>query len=414
MPTPLRFLPALRLAFQSLWRNKGRTFLTSLGILIGIASVIMVVSIGAGAKSLILNQVQSIGSNLVSVIPGGRVENGPPVAAFGITITTLTLEDVEAISELPHVAAVNPYAKGTGTIVFGEEALNTFFNGVAATYLDVEDAKLDEGRFFTPLEVLSGDSVMVLGAEVAETLFGDNDPLGNRLRLEGKMFTVIGTLEARGVTAMQNRDNQVFIPITVAQRELLGIHHVGLARIKVDEPSHIELVIAATEQLLRERHGIGPGEEDDFMVASLDMAVDILGTITNVLTFFLAAIAAVSLVIGGIGIMNILLISVTERTHEIGLRKALGAPPRRILQQFLLEAVVITLIGGLAGVLLGMGISFAVAYGAQSLGYAWQFVISLPAVVVAFGVSGLVGIVFGYYPAWKAARLNPIDALRYE
>jgi putative ABC transport system permease protein len=408
------FFSSIVLAFQSLWRHKGRTMLTSLGILIGIASVIMVVSIGGGAQSVILNQVRSIGSNLISVIPGGQIENGPPVAAFGITITTLTLEDVEAVSEIDHVVAVNPYAKGNSQIIFGGETMDTFYNGVSSDYMTVEDAGLGEGRFFNRLEDVAGDRVIVLGAEVADTLFGNSDPLGKDVRLDGKNFTVIGVLEARGVTGLQNRDDQVFIPFLVAQRELLGIHHVSLMRIKIDDAANIETVIADATELLRLRHRIDPGEENDFTIESLDNAVNMLGTITDVLRFFLASIAAVSLIIGGIGIMNILLISVTERTREIGLRKALGAPPSMILQQFLMEAVVVTLAGGAAGVVVGTAVSLAVALGAQHLGYDWDFVFSIPAIVVAFGVSAFIGIVFGYYPARKAARLNPIEALRYE
>lgn len=411
----MRFLfSSIALAFQSLWRHKGRTLLTSLGILIGIASVIMVISIGGGAQSLILNQVRSIGSNLVSVIPGGQIDNGPPVAAFGITITTFTLEDVEALGKVEHVVAVNPYAKGSGQISFGSATMDIFFNGVSSEYLVVEDVAMEEGRFFTPLEDLSGDRVIVLGAEVAETLFGTSEPLGKDVRMEGKNFTVIGVLEARGVSGLQNRDDQVFIPFLMAQRELLGIHHVSLARIKVDDAANAETVIANAKELLRLRHHLDPGEENDFTIESLDNAISMLSTITNVLRFFLTSIAAVSLIIGGIGIMNILLISVTERTREIGLRKALGAPPARILQQFLVEAIVVTLIGGCAGIFIGTAISLAVALGAQHLGYDWDFVLSIPASLIAFGVSAFIGIVFGYYPARKAARLNPIEALRYE
>lgn len=399
---------------MALWQHKGRTALTSLGILIGIASVIMVISIGSGAQSLILNQVKSIGSNLVSILPGGQIEDGPPIAVLGIAITTLTLDDMEALREIPHVVAANGYTKGTGRIVFGAETVQTAFNGVTEDYTTVEDVTVEFGRFFDRIEVQGGDRVIVLGAGVAEDLFGTVDPLGQSVRLEGVAFDVIGVLEARGVSGLQNRDDQVFLPITVAQRELLGIRHVSLIRLKVDDSTNIETVIAEATRVLRERHDLDPGDDNDFLIESLDNAVDMLGAITNVLKFFLASIAAVSLVIGGIGIMNILLISVTERTREIGLRKALGAPPSRILQQFLLESIVLTLVGGIAGIVVGSAVSIAVALGAQSMGYDWDLEISLQAITMAFGVSAVVGVVFGFYPAWKAARLNPIEALRYE
>ena len=411
------FLQSLQLATRALRANKGRAFLTSLGITIGIASVIMVISIGTGAQSLILNQIKSVGSNLIGVLPGGQMEDGPPAALFGITITTLDLEDAEALADpanVPNVEAVSAYVKGTGTATYQGEAVDTFFNGVSNTYLDVENVGLASGRFFDEVEQRGMSRVAILGWTVAEELFNGVDPIGEDIKIQRESFQVIGILEERGMSGFQNRDDQVFVPVTVAQKLLLGIDHISLIRMKVDEQENLDRAMNDVILTLREQHGIRDEKDDDFTVSSTDMAINMLGSITNVLKFFLTAIAAVSLVIGGIGIMNIMFISVTERIKEIGLRKALGAKKRRILEQFLFEAVVVTLIGGVLGIIVGSGISIIVALAAQQMGYQWDLVISFGAISMAFIVSCLVGIGFGYYPAKKAAELNPIDALRHE
>lgn len=411
------YLQSLQLAFNALRRNKGRAFLTSFGIMIGIASVIMVVSIGSGAQSLILNQIKGVGSNLIGVLPGGQLEDGPPAAVLGITITTLTLEDAEALadpSNVPNAVAVNPYVKGSATVSYTGDAIDGFFNGVAYVYPDVEDVVVANGRFFTGQEQDGMERVVVLGSGVADELFNGTDPVGESIKINRESFKVVGVLEERGVVAFQNRDGQVFIPVTVAQKLLLGIDYVSMIRVKVDSSENVDKVKQDVEATLRRQHGIKNPDDDDFMVESIDAAISMMSAITNVLKFFLAAVAAVSLVIGGIGIMNIMYISVTERTREIGLRKALGAGRRRILEQFLFEAIVVTLVGGVAGIVVGSVISAFVALVIRQLGYDWDLVVSLQAIFWAVLFSCLTGIVFGYYPARKAANLNPIEALRHE
>ena len=285
---------------------------------------------------------------------------------------------------------------------------------MAHSYTIVEETEVEFGRFFSEIEQREMDRVAVIGHAVAEDLFNGSDPLRETIKIKRESFRVIGVLEERGSSGFQNRDDQIFVPVTVAQKLLLGINYVNLARVKVDHEDNLFRVKQDVITTLRERHNIKDPTDDDFTVESIDTAIQTLSSITNVLKFFLASIAAISLVIGGIGIMNIMLISVTERIREIGLRKALGARQRRILEQFLFEAVVITLIGGIAGIIIGSSVSALVAIIAQHLGYQWDLVISGKAILIAFLVSCGVGIAFGYYPAKKAANLRPIDALRHE
>ncbi len=403
-------------SFQLLANNKVRSFLTMLGIIIGVMAVIIVMSVGAGAQSLILNQVKSMGTNLVGVLPGASEDDGPPASAMGIVVTTLKYEDGEAIKKdgCDCIEALTAYVSGNETISLNDVVLNTTFSGVSASYLDVEDTEVVQGRFFSSDEEKSLARVAVLGDGVREDLFGDDDPIGKKIRIKKISFTVIGVMEKRGVSGFQNQDDQIFVPITTAQKLLLGIDHVSMLRVKVDNSENIEKAVDSIKTILRERHNIDTAEVDDFSVRSMAQGVETITTITDALKFFLVAISGIALVVGGFGIMNIMLASVQERTREIGLRKAIGAKSRDIIGQFLIESVVITFLGGLMGIVLGILISVLVAQVAQYLGYDWDLVVSFFSILLGCGVSVGIGLIFGIIPARRASRLNAIEALRYE
>lgn len=409
-----RFLLSLRLAISGIFENRLRAVLTMLGIIIGIASVVAIMAIGKGAESLITGSVEKIGTNLVGVLPGSSSDSGPPASAMGISIKTLTYDDAMAIKKLPEVVGVSAYARGNGELVVGKESLTGTFSGITPDYPEVENHTVERGRFFTAAEERTNKRVAVLGAEMVEELFPYTDPIGKSVRIRGLPFTVIGIMEKKGASLVSNPDDQIFIPLSTAQNILLNQNHLGLIRVKISSEELIPGAMERIRHVLRTRHDIKTPADDDFSVRSLSQAVDMLSAILMGLRVFLASIAAVSLVVGGIGIMNIMLMTVKQRTREIGLKKAIGATPAQIRSEFLLEAVLLTGMGGFIGTLLGIGVSFAIAVAAQGLGYNWEFFISFLAIALAIFTSTLVGIIFGLYPARKAAQMNPIDALRYE
>lgn len=388
-----------------------------LGMIIGISSVIIIMSIGASAQDLILGQIKSVGSNLIGVLPGATSEDGPPAAVMGITVTTLKYEDALALAEkenVPHAQAVAAYVKGMGTISWQNRSVDTNINGTTASYIDVEETDVEIGRFFSEAEEKGISRVVVLGSEVYENLFEGQDPVGQAVKIKREQFKVIGVMEERGSVAFQNQDDQVFIPLKTAQKILLGINHLGFVRVKVDESQYLDQTVQDVKMTLREQHNIDDPIDDDFTVENVQNALDVFTGVTNALKFFLASIAAIALLVGGIGIMNIMLVSVNERIREIGLRKAVGARRGTIIKQFLVETVVISLGGGLIGIIIGVVISATIAIVANYLGYTWGFIITPDSIFLATGVSIGVGLAFGLYPARKAAKLDPIDALRYE
>src|SRR3989339_1126153 len=403
-------------SWQTITRSKMRSFLTMLGIIIGVMAVIIVMSVGAGAQSLILNQVKSMGSNLIGVLPGASEDDGPPASALGVVVTTLTYDDGKEILDkgCDCIESLTMYVSGNDSITRDDTSVNTTFTGTTASYIDVEDAAVEFGRFFSEEEEKGVAHVVVLGNEVKESLFGDQNPIGLRLRIKKINFTIIGVMEKRGVSGFQNQDDQVFVPISTAQKLLLGIDYVSLIRAKVDTAEHVEQAMDSVENILRDRHDIATGEADDFSVRSMAQGLEALSMITNALKFFLVAVSSIALVVGGFGIMNIMLATVQERTREIGLRKAVGAKSSHITMQFLIESVVITFLGGGIGILLGIFISIVVAQVAQAMGYEWDLVITISSILLGCGVSIGIGLLFGISPARRASKLNAIEALRYE
>jgi putative ABC transport system permease protein len=407
----------VRIAYIGLKTKKSRTFMTMLGIIIGISSVIIIVSVGGGAQSLILNQVKGMGSNLIGIFPGASEESGPPPSALGIVNTTLKNADLDAImknNSVPNAIAVTYYDRGVGTFQWREKKYDGTFVGTTASYTKVHDVEMARGRFFSEDEEKDLARVVVLGAEVAEELFGDNDPIGKNIKIKKEEFKVIGVVEKRGTQLFENQDALSFIPISTAQKIMLGVNYVSLARVQIDAEENTDQGVADIRALLRDRHNLDKNEPDDFSIRPQTQAIEIFSSITDSLTYFLAAIAAISLLVGGIGIMNIMLIAVVERTREVGLRKALGAKNKNILSQFLAEAIVVTLSGGIIGVIFGILISFLVAIIARQLGFEWDLIISYKAILLSCSISILIGLIFGIYPAERAAKLNPIEALRYE
>lgn len=403
-------------AWQMIIRNKVRSFLTMLGIVIGITAVIIVLSVGESVQGLILNEVKSIGSNLIGVLPGKSNASGPPSSVFGVVITTLKYEDGEAIlkGNYPHIESLAMYVSGSDMVSLNDKKVSATFYGTTASYLDVQNSNIESGRFFNKDEEISNAKVVVLGNQVAKDLFGDQDPLGMKLKIRKTNFTVIGVLKAKGGSLIQNEDTNLFVPISTAQNVLLGINYLGFMRIKVDKTENIDGTIAYVSGVLRDRHNITNPNEDDFTVRSTTQALETIGSITNALSFFLAAIAAISLVVGGFGIMNIMLATVQERTKEIGLRKAIGAKNRDIIRQFLIEAVTITFISGVIGILVGTLLLFLISVVINALNYHWDFIISPISIVLGCLVSIGIGLIFGIIPARRASMLNPIEALRYE
>jgi len=407
----------LKISYRSLSASKLRFLLTVLGVVIGVAAVIMVMGIGASAQRLVLSQVEDIGSNLIGILPGASEEEGPPAAAFGIVTTTFTNDDLKALRlrrNVSHLTAISGYVTGSGTIESARYSLEASFQGVSPEMVAVENISVAAGRFFFPEEENDLSRVIVLGATRAEELFPDQDPIGETVTLRKIPFKVVGVLKERGSGAFSNPDTMVYVPLQTAQKLLLGIEYLNFARGKVDSVENIERTIADVEALLRKRHDIKDNEESDFSVRSTETALGVLTNVTDVLKYFLIAIASISLLVGGIGIMNSMLISVSQRVREIGLRKAVGARPGHIIAQFLIESSFITVTGGIIGILFGIAITFLASIIIVRLGYEWQFLVPLSSVIIGFTVALVIGIVFGLYPALKASRVSPMEALRYE
>lgn len=396
------------MAWASLIANKMRSILTMLGIIIGVAAVIALVSIGNGVKQDIQNSISSLGSNLLMVMPGAP--RTPGVRPSAGSMKSLKVSDYEAISKLDGVRAASPMTNGSYVVIYQNKNWTTSVSGVSYNYLDVNNWSMKSGRFLSEKNVQNRERVAVVGKTVVKNLFGDEDPVGAEIRVKNIPFRIIGVLNSKGSGAMGNdRDDMVIIPYTTAMERVEGVDYLRMIYVVGKDENGIDRLQSDIENLLRVRHGIKDTNLDDFNIQNMNSIMETMEETTGTLTLFLGAVAAISLVVGGIGIMNIMLVSVTERTREIGVRKALGATYSVIVTQFLIEAVVISLMGGIIGIILGIGSSKLIG-----MASGMSTVISVPTIVMSFAFSMAIGLIFGIYPARKAAKLNPIDALHYE
>ena len=396
------------MAWASLIANKMRSILTMLGIIIGVAAVIALVSIGNGVKQDIQNSISSLGSNLLMVMPGAP--RTPGVRPSAGSMKSLKVSDYEAISKLDGVKAASPMTNGSYVVIYQNKNWTTSVSGVSYNYLDVNNWSMKSGRFLSEKNVQNRERVAVVGKTVVKNLFGDEDPVGAEIRVKNIPFRIIGVLNSKGSGAMGNdQDDMVIIPYTTAMERVEGVDYLRMIYVVGKDESGIDRLQSDIENLLRVRHGIKDTNLDDFNIQNMNSIMETMEETTGTLTLFLGAVAAISLVVGGIGIMNIMLVSVTERTREIGVRKALGATYNVIVTQFLIEAVVISLMGGIIGIILGIGSSKLIG-----MASGMSTVISIPTIVMSFAFSMAIGLIFGIYPARKAAKLNPIDALHYE
>ena len=396
------------MAWASLIANKMRSILTMLGIIIGVAAVIALVSIGNGVKQDIQNSISSLGSNLLMVMPGAP--RTPGVRPSQGSMKSLKVSDYQAISKLDGVKAASPYTANSYVTIYQSKNWTTTVSGVSSNFQDVNNWTMAEGRFISSKNVENRERVAVVGQTVVKNLFAGEDPVGKEIRVKNIPFRVIGVLNSKGNGTMGNdQDDTIFIPYTTAMERVEGVDYLRMVYVVANDDNGIDRLQSDIENLLRVRHGIKDTNLDDFNIQNMKSIMETMEQTTGTLTLFLGAVAAISLVVGGIGIMNIMLVSVTERTREIGIRKALGATYFVIVTQFLIEAVVISLMGGLIGIALGIGASKLIG-----LASGMSTVISLPTIVLSFAFSMAIGLVFGIYPARKAAKLNPIDALHYE
>ena len=397
------------MAIIALKANKMRTFLTMLGIIIGVGAVIALVSVGMGVKSNVTSSISSLGSNMLIVSPGSSNRGGIRGAAG--SMQTLKYDDAEAIKEkIKGIDYVSPTVSGSYQVVNGNMNWNTSVQGVTPEFMSIRSLTVSYGSFISQSDMNKRQRVAVIGTTVATNLFGTDNPVGQNIRINNQPFKVVGLLESKGQSSMgQDQDDMIYIPLTTAQERMLGITYVQSINVQVTSQDDMDEVQSEIETLLRQRHHILSGKEDDFNVRNLTSLMEAVSESTSMLTILLGCIAGISLVVGGIGIMNIMMVSVTERTREIGIRKALGATYDNIMMQFMIESMVIGVVGGIIGIVLGCGAS-------QIIGKLGNFttVITILPILVSFIFSVGIGLFFGIYPAQKAAKLDPIEALRYE
>ena len=399
-------LDLFKMALRSLIANTMRTFLTALGMIIGVASVISMISIGEGARQQTLSTIEKFGTNIITIKPGRKKNKHVSTDK----VKTLKLSDAKAIEKnIPLITGVAAQVYRSAQLKFGSKNTNTTIRGAGEKYLQLSNFTIKQGRYFSKEEVRSVRKVAVLGATVVKNLFEGISVIGREIKVDGNNYLVIGTTEPKGALSWFDPDDQVFIPVTTAQKRLFGMHHIQSIDVQAKKMDDLEKIKEDIDSLLRIRHGIRESEESDFHVQNSSQWLNSWGDAAKTFTYLLGGIAAISLLVGGIGIMNIMLVSITERTKEIGIRIAIGAKKSEIMEQFLIESVLISFIGGGLGIVLGLIISQTVS----QIG-GWDTIVSSQSIILAFGFSVGVGIFFGFYPARKAANLNPIDALRYE
>ena len=412
-------LSIIKIAFTALRVNKLRSFLTILGIVIGIMSVILVFSAGEGLKGLLLSQMESYGTDFVEVeiktpsTSKTSAENATSMV-MGVNVTTLTLDDADAILSHPNIKDAYSGIMGQAIMTRDEKSDIVQIWGASSSFIDIDSSEIEEGRFYTDEEDRSLARIVVLGSEAKKNFFGDKEAVGKNVKIGKHSFKVVGVLKEKGTVMFMNMDEWIYLPIRPLQKLVMGIDHVMFVMAKIDNMDISEQTAQELTLLMRDRHEITDPEKDDFAVTTMTEMMGIWDTIMGGVTLLLMAIVAVSLIVGGVGIMNIMFVSVTERINEIGLRKAVGANSSKILTQFLIEAMTLTFSRGVVGIILGLLISFLTSVGAKSQGFDWPFVVQPFSVLIAVGVSVLIGLVFGLIPAKKAANMDPIEALRHQ
>lgn len=415
-----QLLTSLRFAMKNLRNNRGRTILTLIGIVIGIMSVIVVSSSGQGVKNYILGQFESYGNDLIQVeikIPATSQTSSANATgqAQGVNITTLKVSDGRALLRIPNVVEFAAGTLGQDIVSYQGENKQMILYGVGANMPNIDKGiKLSQGVFFSEVEDDNLAQVAVIGSDIKEELFGGDDAIGKNVRIKGMNFKVIGVAEKRGAVTFFNYDELIYVPVQTLTKKILGVDYVRFIMTRVENVDIIDVTAADIKDTMRNLHNISDPNQDDFAVTTMQEAQKIISDVFGTINILLLALTSISLIVGGVGIMNVMYVAVVERTFEIGLRKAVGARSTDILYQFLLEAIIITLIGGVAGIILGYALAFGFSYLLFLFGFSLSFSVTLDSILIAVGFSMVTGVVFGFYPAWKASKLSPMEALRKE
>lgn len=413
-------ITSIKLALGNLRSNVGRTILSLLGIVIGVSSVIIVLSMGQGVEDFIIKQVESFGTDIIEIevkVPKTSKTSTQNIGGIvgGAPITTFTLEDAEAIADIENIGDWYGGIMSQQVVSYKDKNKQAFIMGVSAGVAEADKkAEIEMGRMFNDEEENGLKQLVALGSEVKKTFFGDENAIGKTIKIKGKTFKVVGVMKERGMTGGFNFDNTIYIPIKTIQKKVLGIDYIQFAVFKMKDPNRLELTILEATDVMRRQHDIDDPNDDDFAVNSIVEAKEMLGKVFTSMTILLLALTSISLIVGGVGIMNIMYVVVVERTFEIGLRKSVGAKNSDILKQFLFESIFLTLIGGVIGVLIGVGVSEIAEYFIKGKGFFLQFSLTFQNILIGFGFAAATGIIFGYYPARRASQLSPMEAMRKE